>query len=284
MKYTFLFCLILVSFFAGAQNYKPAVKLSAGKKYTVVNTGEGNMTQEAMGQTMDIPISTSVTSLLEVKNSVSGGYEMSNTNTKFVMSISAMGQDMSYDSDKKEDRDGPMGKELNNLIGKPGLFTINDIGKIIKTEAGPEDGAKNAGSSNPMLSMMNLSATATGSPLVNLFINDAMLQPGQSFTDSTRSEKTKTSFVYTLTGVKDGIVSFAISGEATATIEQEMQGMQTVTNTTTKSTGEMLVSTATGLLIKKTLINNITGTVEVAGMSIPLTGKMTNTVIVTEVQ
>ncbi len=285
MKYTLLLTFLLFSVFVGAQNFKPAVKLSPGKKYAVVNSGVGNMTQEAMGQSMDIPLNATTTSLLEVKNAIPNGYEMSNTNERFQMSISMMGQDMNYDSDKKEDRDGQMGKEFNNLIGKVGLFTINNWGLMINSTASPEGVSKSTQSSaNPIMSMVSLSQDATSTPALNLFKTDAILKIGQSFTDSTVLDNNKNICVYTLTEVSNGNAIFSILCDGTASVTQETQGMQVVSNITTKATGQMLVSTETGLLVKKTLVSTISGTVEAGGMTIPMSGTMSNTITVTEQQ
>lgn len=267
-----------------AQTYKPAVSLTAGKKFTVSTTVKGNMSQEVMGQTMDIPMDVSMKSLLEVKKAEGNEYQLSSTVYNIVMSMSMMGQDMNYDSDKKADREGPLGQAMAGEIDKSTLFTINSFGKLkegsIVKSASPE---KDAAGENPLLAMVNMDGNAEASLALTPFINDNAMKAGDSFTDSSTSAngKDKKSTTYTLVEVKEGMAKFIISGNATATKEIEMQGMQTVSNTTTKTTGELWVNTATGLLSKSVLIAAITGTIEVAGMSIPLTGSNTVTTLVT---
>ena len=44
--------------------------------------------------------------------------------------MNAMGQDMKFDSDKKEDMDGQMGQAFKGKIGVPREFTVNKEGII----------------------------------------------------------------------------------------------------------------------------------------------------------
>ncbi len=270
-----------------AQSYKPAVILSTGKKFTVITSVKGNMSQELMGQTMDIPMDVIMRSLLEVKKAEGKEYQLSSTVNHVVMSMSMMGQDMNYDSDKKEDREGQIGQAVAETIDKPTLFTINSYGKLkegsIVKSASPE---KDAAGGNPIMAMLNMDENAAASPALTPFINDSEMKVGDSFTDSSISSngKDKKSTTYTLLEVKEGQAKFAIAGTATATKEMEMQGMQTVSITTTKTTGEFWVNIATGLLAKSVTNAAITGTIEVAGMSIPVSGNNTVTTSVTEAE
>lgn len=273
---------MIVSTCAAAQTYKPAVKLETGKKYIVLIVAKGNMSQELMGQSMEIPVEMTTTSLLEVKKGDGKTYDLSSTTSHLVLNMSMMGQSLNYDSDKKEDQEGQIGQMMGGAVNKPASFSVNSFGKIIegsikKTES-PEKEAPGAGI---MMGMMKMGGEEELSPAVNLFASDAAMKLGDSFTDSSTASngKDKRSITYTLAEITDTAVKFTINGTAAATSETEMQGMQTVSNTTTKTTGEMWISTVTGLLAKKVLNMNITGTVEVAGMSIPLTG--TNAVTIT---
>jgi hypothetical protein len=287
MKKLFFAFLLFTAAVASAQTYKPAVGLSTGKKYTVVTAVKGNVSQEVMGQTMDIPMDITMKSLLEVKKIEGKEYQLSSTVNHIVMSMSMMGQDINYDSDKKEDREGQMGQAMSGTLDKSTLFTINHYGSLKKgsilKSASPE---KDAVGSNPIMGMLNMDENAEVSPVLTPFVSDNEIKVGESFTDSSTSAdgKDKKTTTYTLAEVKEGLAKFTISGTASATKEMEMQGMQTVSNTNTKTTGEMWVNITTGLLSKSVTNATITGTVEVAGMSIPITGNNTITTSVTETE
>lgn len=287
MKKILLAASVLISATMFAQTYTPAVKLTPQKKYAVVNTTKGNIGQEVMGQTMDIPMDVANSSVLEVKAANGGSYQLSTTISRVALSMSMMGQDMNYDSDKKEDSSSDIGKALGGQLNKPVAFTVNNFGKVTDV-AEKTTAAKKDEGSNPMLGLMGMGGSSTSTSLaLDLFTTDAPIKIGESFTDSSSSEtdgKVKNVNTYTLAEIKDGIARFTVTGTTTITKDAEMQGMQTTTNTTTKSTGEMMVDVATGLLNRKTMKLIITGTVEVAGMSIPLSGTMDVNTTVTEIK
>ena len=285
MKQLMIAALVSASFYTNAQTFKPAVNLIAGKKYIITNVTNGSMAQEMGGQSMEIPMDVTTTSMLEVKTKEKNTCQLSSTTKHIVMHMSMMGQDMNYDSDKKEDRDGQIGQMLGNDIGVPVVFSVNNYGKLIEgsivKKGSPE---RDAPGGNMMMSMLNVNSGTETSPAVDIFINDSEMKPGDSFTDSSSSAdgKNKNSTTYTLAEIKDGLVKFTITGTAKVNSEMEMQGMQTLTVSESKITGEMFISTATGLLAKKVQNMTVTGTIEVLGMNIPISGTTTVTISVSE--
>ncbi len=277
--------LVLSTLSATAQKFKPELHLTEGKKYIVTNSVKGSMAQEVMGQSMEIPMDATITNLLEVKKAESKSFDLSNTVTHIVFNISMMGNDTHYDSDKKEDQDSEAGKQMGDMLGKPVLFKVNSFGKTIEgsiiKKGSPE---KPAAGGNMFAGMMNINDSNATSQAIDLFLTDETRKIGDSFTDSSTSAngKDKKSTTYTFTAIKDGMAQFLITGNDSATNEMELQGMQTISTTATKTTGEMWVNTATGLLAKKTLNMVISGTVEVMGMSIPISGTNAITITVTE--
>ncbi|MEI7734503.1 MAG: DUF6263 family protein [Ferruginibacter sp.] len=290
MRKILLAAAILISVQGLAQSFTPMVKLTAGKKYKVTTSSKANMVQEAMGQTMEIPMEISGISELLVKAPASTGYSLSSTNTRLALSISMMGQDMNYDSDKKEDREGEMGQSLNGMINQTVTFDINSFGKVIEPSVVKPAAANTeaADAANPLLKMLGIGTILSGtSAAVNIFATDAAMLPGQSFTDTSgtdAAEKVSSTYMYTLTGIKDGIANFSISGKTSMVKEMDMQGMQATINTSTAISGEMQVDVNTGLLIKKTVNMAVKGNTEIAGMQIPQSGNTVVTVIVEEIK
>lgn len=265
-----------------AQSYKPAVKLEAGKRYAVNSTMKGLMTQEAMGQTMEIPIENNTYSTMEIKAADANGYKAITTADRLVFFMSMMGQDMRYDSDKKEDRDGKMGETMNNLVNVTTSFSVDNDGKVVPGSLIKSAAKEQSGVDDMMSSMMNGMGGQQGgaTSAFNLFPSATELKIGDSFTDSSsvnneKEGKVKTTNQYKLVEVKDGIAKFDINGTTSVERKAEMQGMELVVITSAKNTGTMLVNTTTGLLEKRTIIIETTGNVEAQGMQIPITGKMT---------
>jgi hypothetical protein len=288
MKKIFISALAIgFSLSLSAQSYTPAVKLEAGKKYSVITATKGNMTQEAMGQTIEIPLEGTNNATLTIKAKSDKGYESSSITDRVQFSMNAMGQEMSYDSDKKEDREGKMGEQLNKLVGSETSFTVDASGNIIKesiikpTEEKKEDDAPDMMAG--IMSQMGINSANT-CPAFNLFVSNKEIKIGDSFVDSSStSDKdgtTKSSTTYTLKEIKDGKATLTLAGKIAVDKKMEMQGMEMSTTTSSKTSGDMIVDVATGLLVSKTVVIETTGNIEVQGMSIPTSGKITSVISV----
>ena len=269
-----------------AQSYTPAVKLEAGKQYTVTTITKSNMTQEAMGQTMEIPIDATNKATLTIKAASDKGYESTYITDRVQFAANMMGQDMNYDSDKKDDKDSPMGKTMNKLVGKETSFVVNGAGNIIKETIVKQTQEKSDEEGPDMMTgMMGMGMSeASTCPVFNLFVNNTELKIGDSFIDSStvndKDGSTKTSTTYILKEIKDGKSIFTLNGQVAISKKMEMQGMEMTTTTASKSTGDMIVDVATGLLVSKSIVTETTGNVDVQGMSIPITGKTTSIITV----
>ncbi len=269
-----------------AQSYTPAVKLEAGKQYTVTTITKSNMTQEAMGQTMEIPIDATNKATLTIKAASDKGYESTYITDRVQFAANMMGQDMNYDSDKKDDKDGPMGKTMNKLVGKETSFVVNGAGNIIKETIVKQTQEKSDEEGPDMMTgMMGIGMSeASTCPVFNLFVNNNELKIGDSFIDSStvndKDGSTKTSTTYILKEIKNGKSIFTLNGQVAISKKMEMQGMEMTTTTASKSTGDMIVDVATGLLVSKSIVTETTGNVDVQGMSIPITGKTTSIITV----
>ncbi len=269
-----------------AQSYTPAVKLEAGKQYTVTTITKSNMTQEAMGQTMEIPIDATNKATLTIKAASDKGYESTYITDRVQFTANMMGQDMNYDSDKKDDKDGPMGKTMNKLVGKETSFVVNGAGNIIKETIVKQTQEKSDEEGPDMMTgMMGIGMSeASTCPVFNLFVNNTELKIGDSFVDSStvndKDGSTKTSTTYILKEIKNGKSIFTLNGQVAISKKMEMQGMEMTTTTASKSTGDMIVDVATGLLVSKSIVTETTGNVDVQGMSIPITGKTTSIITV----
>ena len=287
MKKIFISALALtLTLGLAAQSYTPAVKLEAGKQYTVTTITKSNMTQEAMGQTMEIPIDATNKATLTIKELSNKGYESTYITDRVQFAANMMGQDMNYDSDKKDDKDGPMGKTMNKLVGKETSFVVNGAGNIIKETIVKQTQEKSDEEGPDMMTgMMGMGMSeASTCPVFNLFVNNTELKIGDSFIDSStvndKDGSTKTSTTYILKEIKDGKSIFTLNGQVAISKKMEMQGMEMTTTTASKSTGDMIVDVATGLLNSKSIVTETTGSVDVQGMSIPITGKTTTTITV----
>ena len=101
-----------------AQSVSKKTSLVKGQQIEQTSKVSANITQEMMGQSMEIKMETNSNGLLEVKDVSADGYTVANTVKRVVMNMSAMGNEQNFDSDKKEDLDGPIGQTVKDKIGE----------------------------------------------------------------------------------------------------------------------------------------------------------------------
>lgn len=90
---------------AFAQN-DGTLNLPKGQKYTVENKVTTKSTSEMSGQSMESTADITSVYAIEVKDLKDNNYNMTNSMSSIKMNMSSMGQNITFDSDKKEDMDG----------------------------------------------------------------------------------------------------------------------------------------------------------------------------------
>jgi hypothetical protein len=261
----FSLALLAASLTGTAQTTK--IDVQKGQKYKVENSTKQSSSAEVMGQTMENNSDSKTTTLFEILAAGQEGINLQSTVTKMAITASAMGQEMSFDSDKT-DNTGPLADMLSGMVNKPNNVQLNDKGLIIKQD---EEG--NSASSA-------LTGGNTATITTDLFIPALIgkeLKVGDSFTDtfSVKKEKydSRDSGTYTVKAIENGLATISYSGTqvVNAAIEQMGMEMNTYSNNTVKS--DLYVDIKTGLLLLKSSIIESNTTVDAAGMSIPATGK-----------
>lgn len=260
--------LLIAQYAAHAQK----IAISKGQKIETVLTTA--MTMDVMGQSIENQ--TTVTSSAEVKDVNSNGSLFTNTIKRMLVKGSAMGQEINFDSDKKEDMSGQMGQVLSGKIGTPQDVLVNNNGKVIELK----DTAKKApGGMNDMMSMSGDLVKGQAYPLL-IQLPAKSVKPGDTWTDSIGSAATvKTVTTYTLKGITpEGVqVSFTGTVAKSGTIEQNGMEIQMDIAGTVK--GDATYETNTGLLVKNSSVTDITGTMTVMGQNAPIAMNMKATTV-----
>jgi len=269
---TFLLSVTMVAILVTSANAQK-IAVTKGQKLETLTTTKTTM--EVMGQNIDNE--TSLTNSVEVKDVTADGYLFSNTIKRMVIKGSAMGQEMNFDSDKKEDMDGQMGQALKGHIGTAQEIQVDKQGKVASIKEGED---KQAGPD--MASMMNMTGDlGKGQPypmLIQLPVKS--IKPGDSWTDSSGTAATmKTVIVYTLKSLtSDGaLVSFNGTMAKNGNIEQN--GMEIQMDITATTKGESTYDSNSGLLKTTTSTSDIKGTLGVMGQNAPIAGTVTATVV-----
>lgn len=272
-------CLLGVT--ASAQTASGRLMLAKGQKIQIDNNIKSVINQEMMGQSMEITIDANMVHKLEVKDKKTSSYLLSSTLTKLTTNGSAMGQEMKFDSDKKEDLESETGKALKDQLNVTREVELNDNAKVINAvKKEPK-----APSTTPQLMDMVNNVTGGDADESNganaaFEVVPAGKKAGDTWSDSTITSDIKTYRNYTLKEVNGNNGTVVLTGKQTTKKKMEQQGMEINVSMEAKLSGEGIVDMTTGLLKQRTMVMDGTGSAEVMGQSIPVTTKVTTTTTV----
>lgn len=265
--------ILLVVAFSGlavsAQTVSKKVALTKGDQLEQVSKVTMNLTQEMMGQTMEIVMNSTSQSLVVVKDASNGSFEVASTLKSVLMNMNAMGQEMNFDSNKKEDLEGEMGAPYRDMLNKPSDFVLDKHGVVTQVKNKPA--VKDDG--NMMGSMIGGAMNeekegASFSSIANIPAKGVKV--GDSWSDSANADGARTFTTYTLKEVKgnEGVVS--VKGDLSMNKEMEQQGMTMVMDMKGSSTGEYLFDVVTGIIKSKKITTKASGNIDVMGQSVPM--------------
>lgn len=271
LKRTFLFSAIAaLTITANAQK----IAVTKGQKLEAVSSTK--MSMEVMGQTIENE--TTATSQVEVKDVNDKGFLFGNTIKRITLKSNAMGQDINFDSDKKEDMDGMVGQTMKDRIGKSDEVVVDKQGKVIEIKNEKGDGTDQPTGGGGMSDMMNMTNNlAKGQPYPMLMqLPSKSVKPGDSWTDSSGTVETfKSVTTYTLKQITSDEVIVSFTGTVAKNGTMEQQGMEIQIDLTGNVKGDASYDPASGFLKKSTTISDVKGTLGVMGQNAPMTMNMT---------
>lgn len=264
---------------ASAQSVSKSVGLKKGDQLEQVTKMKMNLTQEMMGQTMEILMSSTTQNLVEVKNTGSN-IEVANTMKSALMDMDAMGQQMKFDSNKKEDLDGEMGAAYRKILNVPINYVLDNNGVVTKIVNKPEEGDENAMGNMLGGSLTDEKEGASFSTLANIPAKGAKV--GDTWSETSENQGAKTVTTYSLKEIKgdEGIVG--MNGDITMNREMEQQGMAMVMDLKGTVTGQYTFDVKTGIIKVRTTTTKASGNIEVMGQSIPMAIESTTESTVTK--
>ncbi len=228
-----------------------------------------------MGQSVESKADVFTSNNIEVKDFKNDNYNLLNTFTKVTAKMSAMGQDMNFDSDKKEDLDGEMGKSMKDIINQPKSVTVDKQGKIVKVESNTAKKDSGGGMMSMMMQQFLGNQEESGFGVSEAFvIIPANAKQGYSWSDSSSNAGIKKSTTYKIKEINGSEATVDISGTLNADTKTEMQGMEISGNSTGKLKGEEVVDLKTGLVKHRTTTLESSGNMQAMGQEIPMTTKL----------
>ena len=278
MKKFFLFASLVSVMSVSAQTVSKKITLAKGQQLEQQNKTIVNMTQEMMGQSMEIKMESNSTNLLDVKDNNPTGFDMTNTLKKVLLNMNVSGQETNFDSDKKEDMDGQMGTAFRDRINKPREFTVNKDGIIASVKEGPK--AEEGDMIGGMLNGAEETAGAAFLAVANIPAKG--IKVGDTWTDSTKDKNASTVNRYTLRQLNNGEGTVDINSDLNVSREMEKEGMTMQMELKGTSIGEYVFDVNSGLVKSRKSLTKATGSVDVMGQSIPLTIETNSTSTITK--
>ncbi len=262
----------LVSF---AQDTR-TINLAKGQKYSVETVMSTTSNSEMMGQSIDSKANITSVYSIAVDGVANDRYQLTNTISHITMNASAMGQDMDFDSDKKEDMDGEIGKNFKDLINVPHKVEMDKSGNIIvpkDTDTTSMD--KGGGPASMMIGQMLGDPAESGYGAKMAFQTlPKNAKPGTSWKDSTSDNGIEKVTHYTVKEMKGDEAIIQMDGTVTTDMKTEMQGMEVLTKAKGKFTGQQTVDIKKGILKTSTIDTDASGTVTLMGQDVPNTSKV----------
>lgn len=278
MKQIITVLLIVLMFHpATAQKLKPwKVKLEAAQVLKVSTISSNHISQQVMGQDIQINANTDIFDSVYVIGKIKDGFTLSKTTTRMKMDMDAMGQQKNFDSDKKEDMDGEIGEKLKDKIGVVAQAEVTEKGEIRLTSVVKEE---QADAMSSILPINNDSASIAG---YFLAAPKEAVKAGESWKDSLITEGNKFETTYTFLKIESGQAIFSFESIMNTEGTQTANGMEIKVNLKTSSKGTLKVELSSGLVLERVSESKVNGKSEVMGMEIPITGEFKSTVVITK--
>lgn len=276
MKKIFLPLLLAATVCSSAQKVSNKLSFQNGQKLEV--TTNMNLTSESMlGE-----VSGNVTSIDEyaVANSSATETTLQKAAKKMKMNLSAMGKDLSIDSDNKQDMDGQMGEPIKKLMQEKYVFTVDATGKItgVKSDEKKKKDEEGGNMMSMMMPGMNSGAAVpkVGAASAFKILPDGRdVSKGDSWTDSTNTDGNHSVTIYTVKDITDADVLLDFTQEGTTKTTQSAMGMSVDVTGTTKSSGTVTINRATGIMKQRTATVSTDSSMNMGGQEMASKTKMT---------
>ncbi len=242
--------------------------LKKGQKYLVENKTSTKSITEVQGQSMEVIVDATTSYEIEVTDNNENTYSLSNTIKNVTMEMSQMGQEISFNSNKKGDLDGPIGSAIKGYINAPQKVTINMQGDIVK------DATKKSGKATSPLG--DFETGGFGASLAFQALPKD-LKVGQTWKNTSTENGTKKNTTYTVKTMNGNVATLTVAGDIDINAKMEQMGMEMTNVAKGTFTGEEVVDITTGVIQSQNMVINSDGNIEVMGQELPTSSKVTST-------
>lgn len=254
-KKTVLLAFTFASMYANAQK----VNVEVGKSFKVSIATDG--TTEMMGN--EEPSKVNITSTIKIVSLEKDTYKGTKTLSRMQMDGSSMGTEIKFDSDKKEDMEGPMAMYLGKGVGKATDFTLDKITGAYKekTEESADGG---------MGEMMSGGSSNAG----GIFYFSIMgKKQGEKWVETTNIDGIKTVTNYEVQSITGNVATVVMSSVTNGSTTKEMMGKSVDVTIDSKGSSTLTVDILTGILKQSTSNMEMSTTMDQGGQSMAIGSK-----------
>lgn len=274
MKKIFLISLSVLSLTTFAQSPTGKIVVKKGQHFQIESKSDGDVSQEMMGQTMAMKIGSNTLMTADIKDIKDNNYTITQKITNIKSSFSGMGQEKTFDSNKKEDMDSEAGAIYKDKINVAKDIVVTNEGKTLTVA----DTTTKSADPNPMTAMLDMFGGGQANAAAALFlVIPAGKKVGDKWQDSTTNEGIKLVKTYTLNSIANKEASVTITGVMDINKTLQVQGMDMKTAMLSKMTSNVLVDITSNIQKENKTTTDVTGTIDVMGQSVPVTSKSITT-------
>jgi len=259
------FILVNTSF---AQTPSEKIVLSKSQKLLTSTTVNGTVNMEMMGQNMETVSETAISSTVEVKEVTPTGYTLTNTVNKMKLKTKGgMAPTVDFDSDKKEDMNGEIGKKVKDKL-QPKDIEITFAGKPVEKKSDEENMEK---------LMQTVRSGAGDNGITGIFmLVPAGKKSGDVWTDSSNVNGIKINNTYTLKQINGNDATIAVNTVSNINKTTQALGTDVTIVMDSKISSDNIVDLTTGLIKEKRTTVEGKGNLGAAGQEMPMTTKVTS--------
>ena len=252
------------------------INLVNGQKIVVESTTD---IQASLAMGMELTSTSTSVNALEVKNSASNNYIISNTLKKLKMNTNMMGQANNYDSENKSGNNEEMSKVFDDKLNKSVDITVDNTTGLAVTEKKKQSQADvdetNATADIMKIFSDNASDDAIVSGAFEMVPKGKAV--GDSWADTVKTKDMKTIRTYTLKSITGNEAVIQSKVVSTAVNKLNFQEMEFEVKSETKTNGEIITDISNGLVKKRTAVADISGSIQMMGQDMPISATATST-------
>ncbi len=271
---------VTVSLLATAQQKAPKLVFNQGDTLIVTSKLQSTVAQQVMGNNIDFKSSSMFEKKYGVSNVTDDNTTLNHKLSRITFKADGMGRGFDFDSDRKKDLDGQLGKPLKEIMAKTYNIIIDGTGKTLMSIPEKFEAKKSDPTSDMIVNMIPglqdvANPPAKGSNSFFKVLPDTVLVKGYSWTTSATTATEVSATVNTIHEITDTEIVVEFRTAAESIVTSQMMNMDATTKISTITTGKTYVDKTTGIVKSQSSVAEGKGTVEVSNNVMPMTIKTT---------